>query len=82
MTNTVGDVREYARNGYMWFEDVKVASMISRRGHLLCKRFLVICAAAIGITLSAIATPIRFVTYIESNGSQYIDLGVTASGSI
>ena len=82
MTNTVGDVREYARNQHMWFEDVKVASMISRRGHLLCKRFLVICAAAIGITLSAIATPIRFVTYIESNGSQYIDLGVTASGSI
>ena len=39
-------------------------------------------AATIGIAGSAMATPDRFVTYIESNGSQYIDLGVTASGHV
>ena len=39
-------------------------------------------AAATGIAASAMSMPDRFVTYIESNGSQYIDLGVTASGHV
>ena len=39
--------------------------------------FIILVAA-----FSAIATPDYFVTYVESTGSQYIDLGVTASGHV
>lgn len=38
--------------------------------------------AGVVIAVSAAATPDRFVAYVESNGSQYIDLGVTASGHV
>ena len=82
MTSTVHDGRPYAESPHKRFEEGLGALATTRRVSPSRKKSLAVCAATIGIALSAMATSVRFVTYIESNGSQYIDLGIAASGSV